>query len=193
MDEVIHRSLFEQIVGVIHLFPSRIIIPQIHPVGVKGINRSLSNGIFPAILVNNTRRYDSENMTPVRSFTHDIEHALLSLQDIQRFTGDSMTLSQFYNALENRDLPIEKQENNETIYFTIGHEVEVFPIPVKKEEIEIAFSFYLDGFYKKDDLEDLLPSYVKSKEQVRPYLLESIEFFVDTSDEIRSKFERSLH
>ena len=109
MDDLFQRSLFEQVLGVIHLFPSRIVIPTINmEMGIKGMNRSISNEIFPAILVNKRSRYDAEGMTPFRAFTHDIEHALLSLQNIQRFTGHSMTLAQFYSALENRDLPLEK-------------------------------------------------------------------------------------
>ena len=190
MRDSLNQGLFEQIDGVIRLFPSRIVIPTLHPVGVKGINRSFSDGIFPAMLANGKRRYDSENMAPVRLFTHDVEHALLTLWDARRFTGSSMTLSQFYNVLENTDLSIEEQERNEIIYFVIGHEVEIFPMPVKKEEIQFIMQFQLTAFSKeKDDLSELLPSDIKSKEQVQSYLWDSIELFVDSYDEIRRKFE----
>ncbi|MDE0151424.1 MAG: hypothetical protein OXK80_02860 [Bdellovibrionales bacterium] len=190
----IHQSLFKQVRDVIHLFPSRIVIPTLNTqMGIKGMNRSISNEIFPATLVNKKHRYDDEDMTPFRAFTHDIEHALLSLQDIQRFTGSSMTLSQFYNAMENKILTIEQQERNETIFFSIGHELELLPMPQKRGEIRAALSLYWSSFYKKDDVGGLLPAHIRSKEQVDSYLMESIEFFSDTYDDIRGEFERGLH
>ena len=191
MNQQWHRGIVVQIIDLIHLFPSRIIFPTIHPVGVKGINRALSNGVFAALLANKNQRYDSEDMTPIRLFTHDIEHALLSLQLMDRFTNSyNMTLDQFYNALESRELPVEEQERVETIYFTIGHEVEILSFPINKVEIRIAvIEFHLSGFYKKDDLGALLPSHINSKEQIKPYLLESIDLFSRISDEIRREFQ----
>lgn len=190
----IYQSLFKQVRDVIHLFPSRIVIPTLNTqMGIKGMNRSISNKIFPAALVNKKHRYDDEDMTPFRAFTHDIEHALLTLQDIQRFTGNSMTLSQFYNLMENKMLTIEQQERNETIFFSISHELEIFPMPKKREEIRLVLRFYLSSFYKKEDLGGLLPPQIRSKEQVKSYLLESIEFFSDTYDNIRGELERGLH
>lgn len=188
-----HHSLFIQIVGLIHLFPSRIILPSIHPVGIKGINRALSNGIFAATLANKKQRYDSEDMTPIRSFTHDIEHALLSLQLMERFIDSyNMTLDQFYNALENRELPIEEQERMETVYFTIGHEVEGLPFPINKVEIWFNIEmFYLSSFYQKDAMGSVLPEHIDSKSQIKSYLSESVDLFSRISDEIRREFQNS--
>ena len=171
-------------------FPDKIFLPTIKRIGIMGFNRSFTEGINFIGLIGEKTYADGRELTPEKFFQHDIEHG----NSISNFVFSKNNLMnqwkkiypQFMNRLKN--LPPEKREMAEMIYFMIAHEDLLInslngavynTINAKHLKSEIK-ERRIKRFLAKDDLAFFLPEEIKgSKEKIIDYLNQSVGVFME--------------
>ena len=116
-------SLIKKNMLYISYFPLQIILPTIEDIGIMTFNRAEIEGLYPASLINNrTAKVAGYEPTPLGFFIHDFDHAGFRGNQVhlEYSVGHFLFHKRLMDSIEN--LPFERREKAEAIYFTVTHE-----------------------------------------------------------------------
>ena len=160
----------------IESFPYFVHIPTTQSFGIMAFNKSISENVFPLGVSNKIVFADGLDFTPHHLFNHDTLHSRNILQShVQNNNfpygkNRSMTAQEFYNKLQNADIPLDQKKKAEIMYFFNAHDVgnlydDTVNIPVEK-------------FTNDESLLQLLPESVRrDKEKIQSYLEEAVDIY----------------
>ena len=166
--------------SLINLFPGKILIPTTKgEVGIITFNRTHPLNIHPMGLVNKDKVTHEKPISAEGFFLHDMGHA-------NRNEHFSAPINQkFHNLLIGKvqDLPTEKRQNVELIYFVLTHELNVDFIanPSSITQLDPIINIYYRDF---SDSINLPSSYRQTRVQIQQAINDFTEIFSQIMEEI---------
>ena len=180
-------SKMAELEDIINQFPNVVALPTRKDLGIMAINKSISENVFPLGIAVNSRYADGVDMDPSYFFTHDINHIILIAKPNRRevYDNSSTTLREFYEKLQNQDIPVAQREQVELVHFLLTHELGNPGIVFSNGDFLVNNPTLMNQFMRDETLLQFIPQHLRnSRDETEEYVREAGDVYTRLQQQI---------